>query len=345
VTYGQLNASTGEFIAYEYATPTEVPIKVTVTDNISGKSDTISVKVMDVDSPIGINDFTATNNLGYMNDTLTITDGLNPDGKTITSIALYSVYTDAAAVAAGTDTTTEPFKTVTVSDDIIGKFKQDGYFTIAAYDNKKSLFDNAGGFIGVIITYEIDGKEFTSDAVPVQYDQEPNLVDGYVRLFGRDINSAQQAGIRIDLVGTNFKETVYTNSDGYFKFTKYIAPGTYSMTISKTNYLTRYIQVDSKGNGGIEIPVNTNSEKFHISTTSAPIYLYPGELTNDNAITIQDVTYYVSNWVGITDSTVSNFSLYDFIEDNVISSKDLELLLMRKDWTNESYPAWIVPDQ
>jgi hypothetical protein len=184
-----------------------------------------------------------------------------------------------------------------------------------------------------------------SDVVPVQYDQEPNIVDGYVHLFGRAINSSQQAGIRIDLVGLNFKETVYTDSDGYFRFTKYIAPGTYTMTISKVNYLTRYIQTDSKGNGGVVIPANTESEKFHISTSSEPIILYPGELTNDNAITIQDVTYYTSNWVGITDKTISNFSLYDFSEDGVISSKDLELLLMRKDWTNESYPAWTVPDQ
>jgi hypothetical protein len=342
VTYGQLNASTGELVLFEYATPTDDPLVVTVTDSVSGLSASITVKVMDVDSPIGITDFEASNNLGYMNDTLKILDGLTPDGKSIVSIELYQDYNKAVA---GTAT---PFKTVEISDDIREKFERDGYFPIAAYSGKNSLFDNAGGFIGVVVTYTVGSNStdiIRGDVVPVQYDQEPNVVDGYVRLFGRDINSVQQAGIRIDLVGLNFKETVYTDSDGYFKFTKYIAPGTYTMTISKTNYLTRYIQTDSKGNGGIVIPVNEESEKFHISTTNAPIYLYPGELTNDNAITIQDVTYYVSNWVGITDKTISNFDLYDFIEDGVISSKDLELLLMRKDWTNESYPTWTVPDQ
>jgi hypothetical protein len=347
VTYGQLNASSGLLTVFEYATPSDTPAEVTVTDSISGLSATIKVKVMDVDSPIGINDFTATNSLGYMNDTLTITDGLDPDGKTITSIELYSDYYEAVDELAKDSTTLTPFKTVTVSDDIRAKFAQDGYFTIAAYDNKQSLFASEGGFIGVVVKYTVgsDPAEISSDVVPVQYDQEPNVVDGYVRLFGRNVNSAQQAGIRVDMVGLNFKETVYTDSDGYFKFTKYVAPGTYSITISKTNYLTRYIQKDSKGNGGITVPSSETNDKFHISTSNDPIYLYPGELTNDNAITVQDITYYVSNWVGITDSTVSNFSAYDFIEDSVISSKDLELLLVRKDWTNESYPAWIVPDQ
>jgi alpha-tubulin suppressor-like RCC1 family protein len=347
VVYGQLNGSTGELIAFEYATPSDDPVVVTATDSVSGQSASITVKIMDVDSPIGINDFEATNNLGYMNDTLKILDGLNPSGKTITSIALYSNYDKAVEELAKESTTLEPFKTVTISDDIRDRYDAEGYFSIAAYSGQTSLFDNAGGFIGVVVTYTVgqDPTEITSDVVPVQYDQEPNIVDGYVRLFGRDINSVQQAGIRIDLVGLNFKETVYTDSDGYFKFTKYIAPGTYSMTISKTNYLTRYIQTDSKGNGGIVIPVNEESEKFHISTTNSPIYLYPGELTSDNAITIQDVTYYVANWVGITDKTISNFTLYDFVEDGVISTKDLELILMRKDWTNESYPAWTVPDQ
>jgi hypothetical protein len=349
VVYGQLDASTGELLAFEYATPSSTPAKVTVTDNVSGLSASIDIKIMDVNSPIGINDFEATNNLGYMNDTLKITGGLASDNKTITSIALYSNYYEAVEELAKDSTTLEPFKTVTISDDIRSRFNKEGYFSIAAYSGQKSLFDNAGGFIGVVVYYQTgtgdNAVDMVSDVVPVQYDQEPNIVDGYVRLFGRELNSSQQANIRIDLVGLNFKETVYTDSDGYFRFTKYIAPGTYTMTISKVNYLTRYIQTDSKGNGGVVIPANTESEKFHISTSSEPIILYPGELTNDNAITIQDVTYYTSNWVGITDKTISNFSLYDFSEDGVISSKDLELLLMRKDWTNESYPAWTVPDQ
>jgi alpha-tubulin suppressor-like RCC1 family protein len=349
VVYGQLNSSTGELVAFEYATPKDQPAKVTVTDSVSGLSASIYVKLMDVDSPIGINDFEATNNLGYMNDTLKILSGLAPSGGSITSIALYQDYDTAVNVMAGTDTTTQPFKTVEISDDIREKFIKNGYFSIAAYSGKNSLFKNEGGFIGVVVYYQTgtgdNAVDMVSDVVPVQYDQEPNIVDGYVHLFGRAINSSQQAGIRIDLVGLNFKETVYTDSDGYFKFTKYIAPGTYTMTISKVNYLTRYIQTDSKGNGGIVIPVNEDSEKFHISTSNEPIILYPGELTNDNSITIQDVTYYVSNWVGITDKTISNFVLYDFAEDGVISTKDLELLLMRKDWTNESYPAWTVPDQ
>lgn len=220
------------------------------------------------------------------------------------------------------------------------------YFTFVVGNKDGGIMKGEGGFLAVVLTRtESEGAEpITYDPVPVSYSAEPSLVDGYVHLFGKNTGSIADKDIRVDLEGLNFKETVYTNSAGYFKFTKYIAPGTYNMVISKKNYLTRRMEPNSDGVGGVQIEVNDEGE-FHISTNRQPILLFPGELTNDNAITVQDINYYVQNWVGQYDGNIADFDIYDFYEDNLISAKDLELLLMRKDWISGSYPVWNVPSQ
>lgn len=221
-------------------------------------------------------------------------------------------------------------------------------FTFYVGDRSDSVMKGEGGFMAVrLYRVETTGQPETEyDPVPISYSSEPSLVDGYIHLFGKNTGSIADKDIRVDLEGLNFKETVYTNSSGYFKFTKYIAPGTYTMVISKANYLTRRIEQGFDGTGGLVITVSEESNgKFCIASQTNPLVLVPGELTGDNVINVQDITYYVSNWVGQTDDAISGFDSYDFVEDNSIGMKDLQELLKRRDWISASYPTWNVPKQ
>lgn len=338
VNYGTMGtgSTAAVFTAFEWATPVasedgselEEFVTVRVTENLSGKTADVKIAIMDLNSPIGIDDFAATNNLGTLNDTVFIKQGLQKGDK----IAFYPTYEDAL-------NKTKRWSETTIVDGMYP------YFTFVVGNKDGSLMKGEGGFLAAVLTrVEAGNNEVIYDPVPVSYSAEPSLVDGYVHLFGKNTGSIADKDIRVDLEGLNFKETVYTNSAGYFKFTKYIAPGTYNMVISKKNYLTRRMEPNSDGVGGIKIEVNDEGE-FHISTYNQPILLFPGELTNDNAITVQDINYYVQNWVGQYDGNITDFDIYDFYEDNLISLKDLELLLMRKDWISGSYPVWNVPGQ
>lgn len=338
VNYGSMGSGStaAVFTAFEWATPVasedgselEEFVTVRVTENLSGKTADVKIAIMDLNSPIGIDDFAATNNLGTLNDTVFIKQGLQKGDK----IAFYPTYDDAI-------NKTKKWSETTIVDGMYP------YFTFVVGNKDSSLMKGEGGFLAAVLTrVEAGNNEVIYDPVPISYSAEPSLVDGYVHLFGKNTGSIADKDIRVDLEGLNFKETVYTNSAGYFKFTKYIAPGTYNMVVSKKNYLTRRMEPNSDGVGGVQIEVNDEGE-FHISTYNQPILLFPGELTNDNAITVQDINYYVANWVGQYDGNITDFELYDFLEDNLISAKDLELLLMRKDWISGSYPVWNVPSQ
>ena len=339
VNYGTLGSGStaATFTAFEWATPAadsdndleEEFVTVRVTETLSGKTADIKIAIMDLNSPIGIDQFVATNNLGFVNDTVMVKGGLQL-GDIITFYETYEKALNGMPYG-GSATIVE------------GMYP---YFTFVVGNRDGSLMSGAGGFLAVQITRtdSATGMTTTYDPVPVSYSAEPSLVDGYAHLFGKNTGSVADKDIRIDLEGLNFKETVYTDSSGYFKFTKYIAPGIYNMVVSKQNYLTRRMEPNSSGVGGLTIQVNDDGE-FHISTYNQPIILFPGELTNDNAINVQDINYYVSRWVGQYDGNITDFDAYDFFEDNVISLKDLELLLMRKDWVSGSYPIWSVPEQ
>ena len=339
VNYGTMGtgSTAAVFTAFEWATPVasedgselEEFVTVRVTENLSGKTADIKIAIMDLNSPIGIDQFVATNNLGTQNDTVLVKDGLQLGDR----IEFYPTYEDAMKKNNRWNNTTI----------VEGMYPQ---FTFYVGDRTSSVMKGEGGFMAVrLYRVETAGQpEVEYDPVPINYSSEPSLVDGYIHLFGKNTGSIADKDIRVDLEGLNFKETVYTNSSGYFKFTKYIAPGTYNMVVSKKNYLTRRMESNSSGVGGIKIEVNDEGE-FHISTYNQPILLFPGELTNDNAITVQDINYYVQNWVGQYDGNITDFDIYDFYEDNLISLKDLELLLMRKDWISGSYPVWNVPGQ
>lgn len=342
VVYGTLGtgSTAATFTAFEWATPKkgtdgegvaqdEEFVTVRATDTLSGKTADVKIAIMDLDSPIGIDQFAATNNLGYVNDTVLVKSGL----KLGDVLTFYPSYEDAV-------NRTNMYSQTTIMEGMYP------YFTFVVGNRDGGVMKGEGGFLAVTLTRQEAGAEsaFTYDPVPVSYSAEPSLVDGYIHLFGKTTGSIADQGVRVDLEGLNFKETVYTDATGYFKFTKYIAPGTYKMVVTKQNYLTRRLEANSSGVGGLNIQVNDSGE-FHISTYNQPILLFPGELNNDNAITVQDINYYVANWVGQYDQNIVNYDLYDFYEDGLISLRDLELLLMRKDWVSGSYSPWTVPNQ
>ncbi len=333
VNYGSLGtgSTASIFYAYGWATPTKAStgsdsdryVSVRVTDSYSNLSQTIKVAIMDINCPISMNQFEATNNIGTASDTVAVKSGLELNDI----IRFYNSYEDAMEDTDGS----AAVRTTTIVNDTMYPA-----FTFAVGDTKSSMMAGGGGYLYVTLTRDSDGGTVTYDPVPVAYGSEPSLVYGYVHLYGKVTGSVMDSGITVLLSGGDFKEYVTTDTNGYFKFTKYIAPGDYTMTISKQNYLTRTTAITIEA---------TTTGKFMISSNTNPLILFPGDLTGDSIININDITYYVANWVGLTDDTIGNYTLYDFLEDGVISMADLELLLQRKDWVPGSYPTWSVPDQ
>lgn len=321
VLYASLRNATVS--SYEWGTPRQgfnsmskdEYVVVQAMDNYSGESAFIKVQVLALNCPIPISDFEVKNELGYSNDVLIVKSGLQ-EGDVL---KIYRNYTDGTP-----EITTDPLTKAQIPNGY-------GIFSLALSDTSGLL---AGGSGEIAVQLERDG--ITLDLVPVPYNAEPSKVQGYVRLLGRDMYSEFNEGIQVYLSGTKYQGMVETTSGGYFVFNEYVAPGTYNMTISKPNYLSRLMTVSIKA-----------AEEFNISVQNDPIYLYPGEMTGDNMINTQDINYYVSNWLGIYDSSVPNFSAYNFDETygTSINGMDLEMILMRKDWVRASYPAWTVPNQ
>lgn len=332
VTYASLGGTTGSTIySYGWATPlfsaADGPaeyVQIEVEDMLSGAKTEIPLKVgiLSLDSPIGLDKFKVRNNLGEANDVVQILDGL----KAGDVLKFYKTYDDTSGPA---------FLTVDVVEAMVPGYN----FMVPG------LLSSGGGEIAVQLERDLDDGHHEYIPVPVAYTSEPSLVQGYARLLGKETDNAANTMIRVDLVGANHQETVYTGADGYFKFKEYIPPGNYTLTISKSNYLTRRLEANaSTGYPGLKI---TAAEEFNISTFAKPIYIYPGELTADNAITMSDISYYVGNWVGQIDQNIPNFFTYDFKEDgdDAINLLDLSLVLMRKDWKIQSYPQWSIPTQ
>lgn len=314
--------------SYEWGTPRngyngmheDEYVVVQVQDAYSNESAFIKVQILDLNCPIAISEFEVKNELGYSNDVLIVKSGLE-EGDIV---RIYKTY-DAATPAI---TTTELTKAQVPNGY--------GIFSLALTDTSGVLDGNSGEIAVQIVRKIAGGGTQEYDRVPVAYNAEPSKVQGYVRLLGRETYSEFNEGIHVYLSGTKYQGAVDTTAGGYFVFNEYVAPGSYNMTISKTNYLTRIISVEI-----------TAADEFNISLQDSPIYLYPGEMTGDNMINTQDINYYVSNWLGIYESTVPNFDAYNFDEmyGNSINGMDLEMILMRKDWVRASYPQWTVPNQ
>ena len=222
--------------------------------------------------------------------------------------------------------------------------------TITDIPNKRfplpDLLAGEGGEIGVKVWRYSNpeapeqGYNQTVDQVPVPYKAEPSKVYGYVSLSGKLAGSPLLEGITVQLTdGLSSPDPVTTDARGYFQFNSYIAPGTYTLMVSKDNYLKRTIL---KSSGGITISAG---EEFAISTEANPIVLYPGDINKDGTINTADIELYVRNWVGLTDSTINRFAEFDFFDeaDPVIDLFDLDMIPRHNGWVSQNYPTWTVP--
>lgn len=332
-------ASAGTVISGQWSTPgsktgvNEKFVVVQVKDTLSGLATTINVAILDLNSPIGLDDIQVTNALNTNNDVVSLLNiaTLLSSGKLKENdiIRIYKSYDD---------------ETTYLDFTLTGGYLTSPIFKVG--DKSTSYLASSGGEIAVQVIRTEGGVTTNNDKIPVSYSSEPSAVQGYIRLLGRESSSAANKGIKVVISGVNHTQEVETTSGGYFKFTEYIAPGTYKLTISKPNYITREIAPDAaSGYAGLVIVA---AEEFNISTQANPIYLYPGELNGDGTISIQDVNLYTANWVGLTSSSgISGISDYDFYENGAakINSTDLELILSRKDWSTVDYPHWNVPKQ
>ncbi|WP_130862548.1 RCC1 domain-containing protein [Bacilliculturomica massiliensis] len=326
-TAGYINFNgTGVISSNQVATPvspTPVYETITVTDQISGVSASVKVSVINLDSPLNINNIVVKNLLGSKDDTVEIKDGLAV-GDTI---YFYSSYDD-----------TEPYMKVGPLTEA-----QTPYFKFAT----AGLLDSAGGEIAVSVVRkwgDSSGPVETSK-IPVAYSAEPSKVYGYVSLAGKTELGANK-GIRVDIDGIGGSQTVYTDENGRFEFTEYIKPGNYTLTLSQTRYLTRSVAPNKKtGYQGLTIPA---AEEFLIASQNAPLKLYPGDVNMDNIIDYRDLDIYVKNWVGQINPELPGFDLFNFAdgeEYSAIGTDDLNLLLIHYGWPTGKYADWITPAQ
>ena len=305
--------------------PKELYEEVTVKDTISGLSATIKIAVIDLDSPLSIDDIVATNNLGESNDWVQIAKGLELGDI----VRFYKTYDASSAFL-----TVGPL----VEVQVVPNFP----FPV------QGLLESGGGEIAVSVERQwgdSPGAVETSK-IPVVYDPEPSKVYGYVTLEGRSPSSAQIEGIRVDLNGISHDETVYTDADGRFQFQSYIKPGTYSLTVSRNRYLTRTIEADkSTGYAGLVIPA---AEEFCIASKDAPIKLYAGDVNMDKIIDYRDLDTYVKNWVGQINPDLEEFNDFDFYDQSAyaaIGTDDINLVLIHYGWVTSNYANWAVPKQ
>lgn len=313
-------------------TPNGVPAvydTVRVTDRISGCSAAIKIAVLKLDSPIMPDDIHVENLLGPLADWIEVNNLQVGD-----IIRFYKTF--------DTD-----YDTGIANGDVL----EFGPLTAAQTPSFKfsvpNFLSGSGGELAMTVERALEGGDGTTqefDRVPVAYDNEPSKVYGYVRLAGKMDNSARNAGIAVQLSGLSSPDVVYTDSNGYFEFKTYIAPGTYTLTLYQNNYLRRTIKADSAtGYTGLVIPT---AEEFAISTEDDPILLYPGDLNADGVINTTDINQYVRNWVGQYSTSLENFASYDFYDgaNQVIDLNDLDLVIRRNGWVRESYPKWYVPN-
>ncbi len=203
----------------------------------------------------------------------------------------------------------------------------------------------AGGTIGYRLT-KADGTAYKK--TPVMYNPKALKLSGYIKLDTKSLTKSTHDGITItinDVVGSDGKSISTTTKangvlHGYFEFEEYISAKQHTMTISKTNYLTRQI-----------VFTMPSTEDFEISTAEKPIILYPGDLDGKRGIQYDDFNEYRINWLGRYNSRNENgvllesFNFYDGSDENgatIININDLMLINKRMGATTTDYSPWLV---
>ncbi len=214
-------------------------------------------------------------------------------------------------------------------------------------DGEVIALNPGGGTIGYKLNRKGD-KEYSK--VPVDYDPEAIKVSGYVRLFGKKANRSANNGVTVTINGIVGKDgkplSTTTKSNGmnygYFEFEQYIPAKSYTMTISKMNYLTRTIEFVVKA-----------SDNFEISTLEKPIEIYPGDLDGKRGIQYDDINEYRINWVGRyikrgDTMNIATFEAFNFYDEQVpvatdtINLYDIGLLVIREGMQSSDYSPWFI---
>nr|4WI0_B Chain B, Cellulosomal scaffoldin [Acetivibrio cellulolyticus] len=123
-----------------------------------------------------------------------------------------------------------------------------------------------------------------------------------------------KAGFTVEIVGTT--KSAVTDSNGYFEI-KDVAAGTYTVKITKANYLTREIA---------NVSVTADKE---LSTSASPILMWAGDMaiggTQDGAINLEDILEICKAFN--TSSTDAKYQVgLDLNRDGAISLEDVMIV-------------------
>jgi len=147
------------------------------------------------------------------------------------------------------------------------------------------------------------------------------------KIYGYILSAIEgsKAGFTVTLQGTD--KTATTDSDGYFYITGINTSATnLSLKISKIQYLSRIIQI-----GNI-------SDSLQIGTPEAPINMWAGDLNQDGAINISDVTEITKSF-NSSSGDGRYVSLHDLNKDNAVNMGDIQIVASHFNTTNANYAA------
>jgi chitodextrinase len=154
-------------------------------------------------------------------------------------------------------------------------------------------------------------------------------VSGYVTpsfLGNTESQSVLKSGFKVELAGTEL--SALSNEKGYFEIDNVPLNSSYTIKISKLNYLSREIH-----------NVQVTSD-IQVSTLSSPMEMWAGDLnidgTQDNIINIRDITEIVKSYNTYFTDTMYN-AQYDFNKDNAINIIDIMIVAFHFNKTTDDY--------
>ena len=314
-------------------------VTVQIPQTLAGKDCTLTktLKVYTVDAVPPENMYVEVrNNAGIYNDYIKFSIGTDKSQLEVgDTLYLYRDFADTEAVA----------KYESLTDVQIKMLLDPGYnVPTRTVGSETYALNPAGGTVG----YQLIKKDGTSyKKTPVMYNPKALKLSGFIKLDGKALTKSSHDGITItlsDVVGSDGRAvSTTTRADGvlhgYFEFEEYISAKPHTMTISKTNYLSRQVT--------FTMPM---AEDFEISTAENPILLFPGDLDGKRGIQYDDLNEYRTNWVGRYRSRgenatmLENFNFFDANSDTdtVINLYDLLVINMRMGMMTENYSPWTV---
>ncbi|TYQ15501.1 UNVERIFIED_CONTAM: RHS repeat-associated protein [Acetivibrio alkalicellulosi] len=152
-------------------------------------------------------------------------------------------------------------------------------------------------------------------------------IRGYIKpdfTYSPQSATTLQSGFIVSIDGTNLSAT--TNESGYFEIEN-IPSGVYNLTISKNQYLTRYIK---------NIPTAFYNE-IYLGSEEQPIKMWGGDIVYDTAINMNDIMKAV-----IAFNSVSGQEGYDedadINKDNAVNMEDIMIIIKNFNRSSNCYP-------